>query len=639
MPNNLTLADELDSACPYPIKWCGLRMCFSASDYSGGAAANAFVRLELDPDNVPWTVGSTLTIWGITFTVVAGAPTGPNQISSSSNPATQWSNFYNALLSGITGGGLPFTDYYSLSSGYYITITSVAAGLNAPSPAGLFSGGVIVDDSTDGVAGSTKSGYHVILDLYRLVDGNWEKVCGQYDHTYILPLQEVSGGGNNVCFDILGALSVYPTPPPSDGSTWYLQPNALAQYYARYAAFYRDDEDPCGNVYSGYEQTDPFKVINAVFALTDPDGIAPYCHAASGDNALLLTDMPAFYEVCCNNPVWLSIYFDPSEYTPPVELEYAVQVVYAGGATSAAVYPIGSGPIADPSFFTFLANPTGCDLPEGITERAFVQIELDEPDWTLGSTFTVFGITLTVVAGTPGLNEVNPDADPGQQMTNLYNALLAAEISPGVLFTSQYNVSFGFYITITAISSAYNPPAISGNFSGGISIYDQNAGGGGNPAQVEVYVQIVGGAQIAQTKTIYLKGGDDCCCTTPLYFVGELGNIDYIEGSCTVGIDLEIDTTTTTKPESCSDWINSGMWEVNNVAQEIQTCYITVKREQESYIRAFLKSVNKFWLDTDTGIYYRIIPAQKKYTLRKGGDKVYIEFSFYVSYNLPNQIN
>jgi len=637
MPNNLILAQEPDTQCPYPIKWCGLKLCFEASDYSGGAAANAFIRFELD--NAPWAVGSSLTIWGITFTVVAGAPTGPNQISSSANPATQWSNFYNALLSGITGGGQPFTDYYSLSSGYYITITSVAAGLNAPSPAGLFSGGVIVDDSSDGVAGATKSGYHVILDLYRLLDGNWEKVCGQYEHTYILPLQETAGGGNNVCFDISGALSVYPTPPPSDGSTWYLQANALAQYYARYAAFYRDEEEVCGNVYSGYEQTETFKVINAVFALTDPDGIAPYCHAASGDNALLLTDMHAFYEVCCNNPVWLSIYFDPEEFVEPVALEYVSVVQYAGGAQASTVLPIGSGNIAEPSLFTFLANPAGCELPEDITEKAFVQIELDEPDWTIGSTFTVFGLTLTVVAGAPGINELNADPNPTQQMTNLYNALLAAEISPGVPFTDYYNVSYGFYITITAISGSYNPPLPSGFFAGGIFVSSQNGGGGGNPTQVTVAVQIVGGAQIAQTKTVYLKSGDDCCCTTPLYFVGELGNIDYIEGSCTIGIDLEIEATTTTKPESCSDWINSGMWEVNNVATETQTCFIEVKREQEHYIRAFLKSVNKFWLDTDTGIYYRIIPAQKKYTLRKGADKVFIEFSFHVSYNLPNQLN
>ena len=77
MPNNLVLAQEPDSACPYPIKHCGLRLCFEASDYTNITAANAFVRFELDPDNVPWAVGSTLVVFGTTFTVVAGGPAPP----------------------------------------------------------------------------------------------------------------------------------------------------------------------------------------------------------------------------------------------------------------------------------------------------------------------------------------------------------------------------------------------------------------------------------------------------------------------------------------------------------------------------------------------------------------------------------
>lgn len=644
MPNNLEIAQEPDSACPYPVKHCGLKLCFEASDYTNITAANAFVRLELDWDNVPWAVGSTLVIFGTTFTVVSGAPTGPNQVTSSSNPSTQWNNFASALLSGLTVGLDPFTDYYSVSIGTYITITSVAPGLNAPSPSGLFAGGVIVDDSADGVTGSTKSGYHVILDLYRMVGGNWEKVCGQYENTYILPLQELPGGGNKVCFDITGAFSVSPTPPPSDGSTWYLQTEALARYYARYAAFYRDDEETCGNTYSGYEQTQEFKVINAVFALTNTEGIAPYCYAASGEERLLLTQMPTTYEVCCNTPVWLSLYFDPDDFEDPVELEYLVELHFAGGATYTELFPIGDDPISAASFFTFLANPYLCELPEGITERASIEIELDEPNWTVGSTFTVFGITLTVVAGTPGVNELNPDANPSAQMTNLYNALLLAEISPGVLFTSQYNVSYGFIITITAMGTGFNPPNPVGNFSGGIFTDNAGSGGAGQLSSISITVQIPAAGedeamQIAQTQTILVKNDKDCCCNTLLYFVSELGNIDFIEGTCPSTVSLDLDVTSTGKPESCSDWINSGMWEVNNVAQELQTCYIAVKREHEKYIRSFLKSVNKFWLDTETGIYYRIIPAQNKYVLRKGDENVFIEFSFFLSYNLPNQIN
>ncbi len=644
MPNNLVLAQEPDSACPYPVKHCGLKLCFEASDYTNIAAANAFVTFELDPDNVPWVVGSTLVVFGTTFTVVSGAPVGPNQVTSSSNPSIQWNNFLSALMSGLTVGSLPFTDYYSISSGYYITITSVAPGLNAPAPSGLFAGGLFVDSSADGVTGSTKSGYHVILDLYRMVAGNWEKVCGQYDNTYVLPLQELVGGGNNVCFDITGAFSVLPTPPPSDGSTWYLQTEALARYYARYAAFYRDEEDPCGNSYSGYEQTVEFKVINAVFALTNQEGIAPYCYAASEEERLLLTQMPSTYEVCCDAPVWLSLYFDPEDFEDPVELEYLVELLFAGGATYTELFPIGEDEIADPSFFTFLANPYLCELPEGITERASIQFEIDEPNWTLGSTLTFFGITLTVVAGTPGVNELNPDANPSDQMLNFYNALLAAEISPGVLFTTQYNIVYAFTMSVTAIGTGFNPPNPVGDFDGGIAVLNPSNGGGGQLTQISVTVQIPAegeneAIQIAQTQTISVKNDEDCCCATLLYFVSELGNIDFIEGTCPGTVTLDLDVTTTGKPESCSDWINSGMWEVNNVAQELQTCYIAVKREHEKYIRSFLKSVNKFWLDTDTGIYNRIIPAQNKYTLRRGAEKVYIEFSFYISYNLPNQIN
>lgn len=637
MPNNLTLTNSPASECPHPIIWCGLRLCFSASDYTSGAAANAFVRFELDIDNVPWAVGSTLTVFGITFTVVSGTPTGPNQVSSSSSASGQWSNFRNALLAAVTGGGQPFTDYYSITGGAYITITSIAPGSNPPAPAGLFSGGVIVDSFGDGTAGVNKTGYHIILDLYRKVGGSWQKICGQNDHTYFLPLQETSGG-NGVCFDISGALSVSPTPPAA-GLTWFLQPEAVAIYYARYAAFYRDDDAPCGNVYSSYEDTEEFRVVNAVFALTNPTGFAPYCPAASGADTQIITDMPILHDpVCCNSPIWWSIYYDPDVFGEPNSLEYIVETLFSGGYTHQETFPIGSGAITDPSWFTFLANPNGCAMPEGVGGYAWVSIELDEPNFTIGSTFTLFGITLTVVSGTPGINELNPDPNPVNQASNLYNALLAAEISPGVPFTSLYSITYGFYITITALSSGLNPPNTSGNFSGGILV-DSNPGGGGTPLQTTITIKAVGGDTLYAPRTLYLKSGNDCCCTTPLYFVGELGNIDYIEGSCTAGIDLELDAITTGKPESCADWVNSGIWEVNNSSKELQTCYIAVRPTNEKYVRNFLKSANKFWLDAETQKYYRIIPAQKKYTLRRGDDRVFVEFSFYVSYPLPNQIN
>ena len=639
MPNNLTLETSPAQLCPHPIRWCGLRLCFTASDYTAGTAANAFVQVEMDLDTVPWNVGSTFTFFGITFTVVSGAPNGPNQVASSTNPATQWSNFYNALLSGITGGGQPITDYYSISGGFYITITAISPGSNNPSPSGFFSGGVVLTASGNGASGVTKTGYHVILDLYKQVGNAWQKVCGQYAHTYILPIQETSGGGNGVCFDISGALSVQPTPPPTSGH-WYVQANAIGIYYAAFASFYRNEENPCGNDYSAYDQTDPFRVVNAVFNLSDEIGFAPYCPASSGAETQLITAMPLDMQVCCNTPIWWSLYFDPDIFPEPVSLEYLVESVFAGGLIDQQTLPIGSAPIAVPTWFTFLANPTGCALPTGAQERAFVRLELDEPDWALGSTLTLFGITLTVVNGIPGTNQLNPDANPAQQMTNLYNALLAAEISPGVAFTSLYTVATGFYITITAINAGYNPPGVIGNFGGGVQIDGQADGGGtGELRQVTVTVKEVGGSALYAPRTLRFKPQGDCCCQTHLYFVSELGNIDYIEGACTSGIDLEIDATTTGKPELCGDFVDSGVWEVNNASREAQTCYITVKPSQERYIRSFLKSVNKFWFDTETQKYYRITPAQKKYTLRRGDERVFIEFSFYVSYNLPNQLN
>lgn len=633
MPNNLTLANSPVSECPHPIRWCGLRLCFSASDYTSGAAANAFVRFELDQDNVPWAVGSTLTIFGITLTVVSGpATTGANQVISSSSASTQWSNFRAALLAAVTGGGQPFTDYYSVTGGTYITVTSIASGLNPPAPAGLFSGGAIVDASGDGTAGANKTGYHVILDLYRFTGGSWQKICGQDDHTYILPLQD-TGSGNGVCFDVSGALAVSPT-PPATGITWFLQPDAVARYYARYAAFYRDDETPCGNVYSSYDETEEFRVVNAVFALTNPYGFSPYCPAASGSEALIITDMPLLHDpVCCNNPVWWSIYFDP-DVSGEISLEYLVETLFSGGYTHQQAFPIGSGAISEPSWFTFLANPNGCSMPEGVGEKASILLELDEPGWSVGETFTVFGVTFTVVAGTPGVNEVQTNGDPGAQLNNLYVALVSA-------ISGSYSVvPIGNTILITALASGYNPPNPVGNFGGGIFVDNVVDGGGGPPLQTTITVREVDGEALYAPRTLRLKSGNnDCCCTTPLYFVGELGNIDYIEGSCTVGIDLELDTITTGKPESCADWVNSGSWEVNNAAREAQTCYIAVKPHNEKYVRSFLKSANKFWLDTETQKYYRIIPAQKKYTLRRGDDRIFVEFSFYVSYPLPNQIN
>jgi len=640
MANNLTLAQEPSSTCPYPVKHCGLRLCFEATDYINGAGANAHVTLELDPDNVPFLVGSTLVVFGTTFTVVPGTPTGPNQVAASTNPSTQWNNFKAALLSGLTVGLQPFTDYFTVvSSGLYITIQSIASGLNPPAPAGLFAGGVFVDSSNDGVTGSTKSGYHVVLDLFRKTGGSFTKVLGQNNHTFILPVQELAGGGNKVCFDVSSAFSVYPTPPPSDGSVWFLQENALALYYARYASFYKDDENPCGNVYSSYEQTETFKVINVVFELTDADGFSPYCFAASEEETLLLTDMPDDIVVCCDEKIWLSLYFNPDDFEGEVMLEYETIYEYSGGGEYTHTTELGGETVSEPSFFTFLANPLGCSPPLGPTQNAYVQIELDEAPWTVGSTFTVFGLTLTVVSGTPGTNELNPNGTPSQQMTNLYNALLSAEISPGVAFTSLYSVVSGFYLIITALSPGVNDPNPVGNFDGGIVVNEQSAGGGGVLTQITVTPRIVDGEPITAPKVIRFKDPKDCCCDTPLYFVGELGNIDFLEAGCAVSVDLEIDAVYSAKPASCADWINSGMWEVNNVSKEFYTCYITVKAQHEAYVRNFLKSVNKFFYDKDKEIYYRIVPAQKKYNIRKLDGVVYVEFSYHISYNLPNQIN
>ncbi|MGC8000495.1 hypothetical protein, partial [Salmonella enterica] len=79
-----------------------------------------------DRDAVPFELGSTLTVFGVTFTVVEGEPSAPNQVQADKRYKKQWENFYSALVAGkieTLNGLVPFIDHYDLSYGFYITIT------------------------------------------------------------------------------------------------------------------------------------------------------------------------------------------------------------------------------------------------------------------------------------------------------------------------------------------------------------------------------------------------------------------------------------------------------------------------------------------------------------------------------------
>jgi len=108
------------------------------------AQVKHFVSLEYDIDAVPFKPGSTLTVFGVTFVVVNHAPAAPNQVQASANYHEQWENFYSALVSAEISPGEPFTHYYSLAYGFYITITDTGNRNLPPAPSGFFGGAVSV---------------------------------------------------------------------------------------------------------------------------------------------------------------------------------------------------------------------------------------------------------------------------------------------------------------------------------------------------------------------------------------------------------------------------------------------------------------------------------------------------------------
>jgi len=110
-----------------------------------GAAPKQYVSFELDQDRII-APGSTLTVFGVTLVAVNHEPAAPNQVRVSLNYTTQWENIYSALVAAVLPNGEPFTQYYSLSYGFYIKITDTGGRGVPPAPSGFFGGAVLIEE-------------------------------------------------------------------------------------------------------------------------------------------------------------------------------------------------------------------------------------------------------------------------------------------------------------------------------------------------------------------------------------------------------------------------------------------------------------------------------------------------------------
>lgn len=105
-----------------------------------------YVKLELDRDRLPLKAGSTFTVYGVTLTVVDGKAEKPNEVQISKSYNQQWEHVFTALSYAEIMPGVKFIDYYSLSYGFYITITDMGRRNEPAMPAGYFDGAIILHE-------------------------------------------------------------------------------------------------------------------------------------------------------------------------------------------------------------------------------------------------------------------------------------------------------------------------------------------------------------------------------------------------------------------------------------------------------------------------------------------------------------
>lgn len=110
-----------------------------------GEEPKHYISFELDQDRTI-APGSTLTVFGVTLVAVNHEPAAPNQVRVSLNYTTQWENIYSALVAAVLPNGEPFTQYYSLSYGFYIKITDTGGRGVPPAPSGFFGGAVLIEE-------------------------------------------------------------------------------------------------------------------------------------------------------------------------------------------------------------------------------------------------------------------------------------------------------------------------------------------------------------------------------------------------------------------------------------------------------------------------------------------------------------
>ena len=110
-----------------------------------------YISFELDLDRLPIKEGSKFTVFGITFTAVNEYTDGVNEVVIAADYQTQWQNIYAALkaaqIDPHTPFSKPFSAYYTVSFGYYITVREVKNRYTPAASTNLFDGALIIHET------------------------------------------------------------------------------------------------------------------------------------------------------------------------------------------------------------------------------------------------------------------------------------------------------------------------------------------------------------------------------------------------------------------------------------------------------------------------------------------------------------
>lgn len=103
-----------------------------------------YVSFELNQDNVPFEVGSSLTVFGLTITATDADVVGMNEVKVSNDYNEQWRHLFAAFLAAEISPGVPFKGRYTVSFGFYMTVRELMPLHIPAAPEGLFNNAISV---------------------------------------------------------------------------------------------------------------------------------------------------------------------------------------------------------------------------------------------------------------------------------------------------------------------------------------------------------------------------------------------------------------------------------------------------------------------------------------------------------------